>query len=143
MWPMIARSSSSHDEGGTRKYAMMTKRFSGSNGRVERLHGVQVRFGDPDASGRPTMEEVPGSEFELKADLVLLALGFLGPDPDGTARGPGRSSSIRAATSRRSATTTGRPSRACSPQETVVEVRASSCGLSGRGGRPLARSIAT
>ena len=79
MWPLMARSSSSHDEGGVRNYAMMTKRFSGSNGRVERLHGVQVRFGDPDASGRPTMEEVPGSEFEMECDLVLLALGFLGP----------------------------------------------------------------
>ncbi len=83
MWPMIARSSSSHDEGGTRKYAMMTKRFSGSNGRIQRLHGVEVRFGDPDESGRPTMEEVPGSEFELEADLVLLALGFLGPVQSG------------------------------------------------------------
>ncbi|HKK51154.1 MAG TPA: FAD-dependent oxidoreductase, partial [Myxococcota bacterium] len=79
MWPMMARSSSSHDEGGVRKFAMMTKRFSGSKGRVERLHGVEVRFGDPDASGRPQMQEVPGSEFELDADLVLLALGFLGP----------------------------------------------------------------
>lgn len=79
MWPMMARSSSSHDEGGERKFAMMTKRFSGANGRVERLHGVEIRFGDPDASGRPKMEEVPGSEFELQADLVLLALGFLGP----------------------------------------------------------------
>jgi glutamate synthase (NADPH/NADH) small chain len=83
MWPLMARSSSSHDEGGQRNYAMMTKRFSGSNGRLERLHGVQVRFGDPDASGRPTMEEVPGSEFEMKADLVLLALGFLGPVQSG------------------------------------------------------------
>jgi glutamate synthase (NADPH/NADH) small chain len=79
MWPMMARGSSSHDEGGVRHYAMMTKRFSGSNGRVERLHGVQVRFGDPDTSGRPALEEVPGSGFEMKADLVLLALGFLGP----------------------------------------------------------------
>ncbi len=83
MWPLMARSSSSHDEGGTRKFAMMTKRFSGRNGRVERLHGVHVRFGDPDASGRPTMEEVPGSEFELETDLVLLALGFLGPVQEG------------------------------------------------------------
>lgn len=83
MWPMIARSSSSHDEGGERKFAMMTKRFSGSNGRIEKLHGVEVRFGDPDETGRPRMEEVPGSEFELEADLVLLALGFLGPVQDG------------------------------------------------------------
>jgi glutamate synthase (NADPH/NADH) small chain len=78
-WPVIARSSSSHDEGGVRKFAMMTKRFSGSEGRVKRLHGVEIRFGDPDESGRPAIVEVPGSEFELEADLVLLALGFLGP----------------------------------------------------------------
>jgi glutamate synthase (NADPH/NADH) small chain len=79
MWPVIARSSSSHDEGGVRKFAMMTKKFSGVNGRVERLHGVEIRFGDPDVSGRPVIEEVAGSEFEIEADLVLLALGFLGP----------------------------------------------------------------
>ena len=79
MWPLMARSSSSHDEGGERNYAMMTKRFSGKDGKVERLHGVKVEFGPPDATGRPVMEEVPGSEFEMEADLVLLALGFLGP----------------------------------------------------------------
>jgi glutamate synthase (NADPH/NADH) small chain len=62
---------------------MMTKKFTGENGRVTHLHGVEVRFGDPDASGRPTMEEVPGSEFVLEADLVLLALGFLGPVQEG------------------------------------------------------------
>ena len=83
MWAMKARSSSSHDEGGSRNYAMMTKKFTGSNGRVERLHGVEVRFGAPDASGRPAMEEVPGSEFEMEADLVLLAMGFLGPVQSG------------------------------------------------------------
>jgi glutamate synthase (NADPH/NADH) small chain len=83
MWPVIARSSSSHDEGGTRKFAMNTKHFSGAKGRVERLHGVEIRFGDPDESGRPKLEEVPGTEFELEADLVLLALGFLGPVQQG------------------------------------------------------------
>jgi glutamate synthase (NADPH/NADH) small chain len=80
---MIARSSSSHDEGGTRHFAMTTKRFSGSNGRVERLHGVRVQFSAPDSTGRTTMSEIPGSEFEMKADLVLLALGFLGPNRAG------------------------------------------------------------
>jgi glutamate synthase (NADPH/NADH) small chain len=77
MWPMIARSSSSHDEGGNRHFAMTTKRFSGSNGRVERLHGVRVQFDGP------KMSEIPGTEFEMKADLVLLALGFLGPSRAG------------------------------------------------------------
>ena len=54
-----------------------------ADGHVTRLHGVQVEFGPPDESGRPVMNEVPGSEFELAADLVLLAMGFLGPVHDG------------------------------------------------------------
>jgi glutamate synthase (NADPH/NADH) small chain len=83
MWANVMRSSSSHDEGGTRRYALMTKRFSGTDGLVHILEGVEVRFGEPDASGRPQMEEVPGSEFELPADLVLLAMGFLGPVHEG------------------------------------------------------------
>ncbi len=79
MWQMISRSSSSHDEGGERKYAMLTKKFTGDERGLAELHGVEVQFGDPDESGRPQMVEVAGSEFVLKADLVLLALGFLGP----------------------------------------------------------------
>ena len=83
LWPHMFRSSSSHDEGGNREYALMTKRFVGRNGRVERLQGVRVVFGDPDASGRPALEEVPGTEFEMDADLVLLAMGFVHPVHDG------------------------------------------------------------
>jgi glutamate synthase (NADPH/NADH) small chain len=83
MWRMMYRSSSSHDEGGTRHFAMMTKRFVGSNGKVEKIQGVEVCFGAPDASGRPVMEEVEGSDFELPADLVLLAMGFVGPVHEG------------------------------------------------------------
>jgi glutamate synthase (NADPH/NADH) small chain len=79
MWPFMYRSSSSHDEGGQREFAVMTKRFSGSGGRVEKLHAVRLAYGAPDASGRRAFEEVPGSEFEIPADLVLLALGFLHP----------------------------------------------------------------
>jgi glutamate synthase (NADPH) small chain len=86
LWPLIFRSSSSHEEGGSRDFGVLTKRLSGSGGRVERLHGVRVRFGKPDASGRPVMEEVPGSEFEMPADLVLLAMGFLHPVHDGLIR---------------------------------------------------------
>jgi glutamate synthase (NADPH/NADH) small chain len=82
-WPMILRTSSSHEEGGSRDWSVNTKRFSGSNGKVEILHAVRVEFGAPDASGRRPMTEVPGSEFEVKADLVLLALGFLGPQKSG------------------------------------------------------------
>lgn len=84
MWRNMYRSSSSHDEGGTRQFALMTKKLVGNaDGHVTRLHGVQVEFGPPDESGRPVMNEVPGSEFELAADLVLLAMGFLGPVHDG------------------------------------------------------------
>jgi len=82
-WPMILRTSSSHEEGGLRDWSVNTKRFSGKDGKVETLHAVRLEFGAPDASGRRPMSEVPGSEFEVKADLVLLALGFLGPQKSG------------------------------------------------------------
>ena len=82
-WPMILRTSSSHEEGGSRDWSVSTKRFSGTHGKVEQLHAVRVEFGEPDASGRRSMTEVPGSEFEVRADLVLLALGFLGPEKRG------------------------------------------------------------
>ncbi len=79
MWPVMYRSSSSHAEGGTRDFALLTKRLSGSGGRVQRLHAVRVRFGAPDATGRAPMQEIPGTEFEIPADLVLLAMGFVHP----------------------------------------------------------------
>lgn len=82
-WPMILRTSSSHEEGGMRDWSVNTKRFSGRNGKVETLHAVRLEFGAPDASGRRPMSEIPDSEFEVKADLVLLALGFLGPQKSG------------------------------------------------------------
>jgi glutamate synthase (NADPH/NADH) small chain len=82
-WPLMFRSSSSHLEGGERIYARMTKTLTGEDGRVTALNGVEVRFGAPDASGRPQMEDVPGSEFTLPADLVLLAMGFLHPVQEG------------------------------------------------------------
>jgi glutamate synthase (NADPH/NADH) small chain len=82
-WPLMFRSSSSHLEGGERIYARLTKKLTGENGRVKALHGVEVRFREPEAGGRPQMEEVPGSEFTLPADLVLLAMGFLHPWQEG------------------------------------------------------------
>jgi glutamate synthase (NADPH/NADH) small chain len=82
LWPNILRTSSAHEEGGIRDYCISTTRFSGRNGRVERLHAVRVEFVS-DGNGRKSMREVPGSEFEIEADLVLLAMGFLGPEKDG------------------------------------------------------------
>ena len=82
-WPLILRSSAAHEEGGIRDYNVLTKRFSGSDGKVEKLHGVYIEWGPPDETGRPAMIEIPGSEFEIEADLVLLAMGFMHPEHDG------------------------------------------------------------
>jgi glutamate synthase (NADPH/NADH) small chain len=59
-----------------------TRRFEGSNGKVERIVAVRVDW-RKEADGQLRMCEVPGTEFEMKADLVLLAMGFLGPVPTG------------------------------------------------------------
>ncbi|MBX7247183.1 MAG: glutamate synthase subunit beta [Candidatus Sumerlaeaceae bacterium] len=87
-YPMILRTSSSHEEGEksgklTREWSVNTKSFSGRNGKVEKLHGVRLEWTKPSGGGRPQMAEVPGSEFVLDADLVLLAMGFVGPETDG------------------------------------------------------------
>jgi len=73
-WPMKLRTSSSHEEGCERDWAIVTKEFIGSNGKVEKLRAVRVEWKD----GK--MSEIAGSEFELKADLVLLAMGFVSPE---------------------------------------------------------------
>lgn len=72
-WPMKLRTSTSHDEGCERDWAVSTKRFEGKDGKVEKIIACRVEFKD----GK--MEEVPNSEFEIKADLILLAMGFVAP----------------------------------------------------------------
>ncbi|NNM69730.1 MAG: glutamate synthase subunit beta [Gallionella sp.] len=72
-WPMKMRTSSSHEEGANRDWSVSTKAFLGSNGKVEKLLCVRVEWKD----GK--MVEIAGSEFELHADLVLLAMGFVSP----------------------------------------------------------------
>jgi glutamate synthase (NADPH) small chain len=75
MWPNIFRVSAAHEEGGERHYAVATERFSGKDdGRVARLHAVTVDTKEP---------------VEFDADLVLLAMGFLGPEPNGVVDGLG------------------------------------------------------
>ena len=81
-WPLILRTSGAHEEGGVRDYNILTKSFSGRNGRVEKLHAVRVDW-VPSDDGRPQMQEVPESGFEIETDLVLLAMGFLHPEHDG------------------------------------------------------------
>ncbi len=77
-WPLKLRSSHAHEEGCDRDWAVLTKRAVGGNGRIEALECVRVDW-TKGADGRMAMHEVAGSEFRLKADLVLLAMGFLGP----------------------------------------------------------------
>ncbi|NWF78571.1 MAG: glutamate synthase subunit beta [Chloroflexi bacterium] len=82
-WPRILRTSSSHEEGGERRYSVRTRRLIGDTlGRVAAVEAVEVRW-TPTASGQLQMEDIPGSEFTLPCDLVLLAMGFVGPRRDG------------------------------------------------------------
>lgn len=78
-WPIRLRTSSSHEEGCARDWAVSTKRFEGIDGQVNKLVAVRVNWDKNPDTGQMRMVEVPGSEFEMKADLVLLAMGFVGP----------------------------------------------------------------
>jgi glutamate synthase (NADPH/NADH) small chain len=73
-WPLKMRTSSSQAEGAERDFSVMTTHFSGSNGKVEKLHCVRVD---------EKMNRIEGSEFEIKADLILLAMGFVSPVHEG------------------------------------------------------------
>ena len=81
-WPLKMRTSSSQEEGCDRDFAVQTRRAVGENGKVTGLECVRVewKLGD---GGKMNLVEVPGSEFILKADLVLLAMGFIGPRKPG------------------------------------------------------------
>lgn len=81
LYPNVYRVSSAHEEGGERDYCIMTTRLSGENGRLTTLHAVRVEFVNED--GRQVMREIPGSEFSEPVDLLLLAMGFLGPEKGG------------------------------------------------------------
>lgn len=78
LWPVKLRSSAAHEEGGIRQWSVLTKRFSGENGQVKKLHGVHVEM-RKNGDEKPHFIEKPGSDFEMDVDLVLLAMGFTGP----------------------------------------------------------------
>ncbi len=79
-WAFIHRTSTSHEEGVDRDYSILTKSFSGHDGKLKKMHGVRLSFGDKDPkTGQRPMKEIPGSEFEFEVDMVLLAMGFTGP----------------------------------------------------------------
>jgi len=79
-WPMRLRTSSSHEEGVRREWSVLTKEFVGENGHVRMLRTVGVEFTSKDGA-YVEMNEMPGTEREWPGDLVLLALGYVGPDP--------------------------------------------------------------
>ena len=80
-WPLLLRTSSAHEEGGERVYSVSTTEFYGEDGKVAGLRGHEVQSVVVD--GRPSFEKVEGSEFDLPCELVLLAMGFTGAEPDG------------------------------------------------------------
>jgi len=75
-WPLILRTSGAHEEGGERRYSVMTTHLTGEDGRVKELHGHEV-------GGPPDFEKIDGTDFAIPAELVLLAMGFLHPQHDG------------------------------------------------------------
>jgi glutamate synthase (NADPH/NADH) small chain len=82
LWPNIFRVSTAHEEGGERLYAVSTERFTGNDrGHVAKLHALNVEIAIQ--NGKLDIKPVPGSAFDLDADLVLLAMGFLGPERGG------------------------------------------------------------
>lgn len=76
-YPMLFKTSSSHAEGGERQWAVLTKKFTGKEGRVKKLHCVTIEF------EKNIMKENAGSEFEVEADLIVLAMGFVHPEHTG------------------------------------------------------------
>ena len=78
LWPMQLRTSHAHEEGCDREWSVATTAFFGDNGHVKRIHAVRLER-QVLADGRTDFARMPGTEFELEADLVLLAMGFTGP----------------------------------------------------------------
>ena len=87
MWPRIMRTSSSHEEGCHRRWSVMTKKFSGVETRVTRLHCCNVEW--IRKNGTWKLKELPGTDFTLEADIVLLAMGFLHVTHNGLIKGLG------------------------------------------------------
>jgi glutamate synthase (NADPH/NADH) small chain len=97
-WPAKLRTSSSHEEGAERDWAITSKSLAGKNGKLEKLVAARVEWVKDETTGQMRMQEIKGSEFDIQADLVLLAMGFVAPvnnvltafgidqDPRGNAR---------------------------------------------------------
>jgi glutamate synthase (NADPH/NADH) small chain len=82
-YPTLLKTSTSHEEGGERRWAVLTKRFNGEDGRVRSLSCARCEMSGPDRNGPPDFREVPSSAFDIEADLVILAAGFVHPEHKG------------------------------------------------------------
>ena len=133
-WPLKLRISSSHEEGVTREFAVLTQKFTGENGQVKKLHCTHV-----DAQFKP----VPGTEFEIEADLVLLAMGFVHPVHEGMLKALGVALDQRGNVS---ADTDGLPDTRCprcSPPATCGAASHWWCGRSAKAARRRTRSTSS
>jgi len=88
-YPMLLKTTSSHEEGGERHWAVLTKKFTGENGVLKKLLCVKVEFRETKSKACPAMKEIPGSEFEIEADMAIIAVGFLHPEHEGLLNGLG------------------------------------------------------
>ncbi|MBN2712441.1 MAG: glutamate synthase subunit beta [Planctomycetes bacterium] len=89
LWPYMLRTSSSHEEGGHRRWSVATDNFIVEGGKVKGLKGHEVKWTQDKKTGKWSMENVEGSDFEIKADLVVLAMGFVKPVHSGLLDGLG------------------------------------------------------
>ena len=134
LWPLKLRTSSSHEEGVKRDFAVLTTKFTGENGQVKKLHCARA-----DAKFQP----IPGTEFELDADLVLLAMGFVHPVHEGMIKSLGaRPRSARQRQGGPDSPTRPR-SRRCSPPATCAAANRSSCGRSAKAANAPTRSTSS
>ena len=82
-WPVVLRTSSSHEEGCEREWALLTKAFVGGDGKVKALRLVNIEWAKDEATGKHSFQEVKGSEREIPCDLALIAIGFIHPQFQG------------------------------------------------------------
>jgi glutamate synthase (NADPH) small chain len=82
-FPGTLRSSSSHEEGVAREWSVMTKEFLGEGNQLKKLHCIRLEWNKPNPKSPAVMKELSGSDFEIKADMVILAMGFMSPEHPG------------------------------------------------------------
>jgi len=82
-YPLLLKTTTSHEEGGERHWSILAKAFVGEDGHLHRLSCARLDFSRKDEKGCPIMTEVPNSQFDIKADLAILAIGFVHPEHTG------------------------------------------------------------